>query len=135
MDERSDHRQQSRKLLTHQEYLNLTSVNGHSPTNGDRNKSHDQKLHAAVASLPPRRLTSFEQLRTSSDDCQEPAQLGAVSGAAEDLSSPSVQMEIVRMRDELKQFHDLKLHHKHLEARLTARIREDGGEAVTEVHY
>ena len=50
-----------------------------------------------------------------------------------DLTSRSVQMEIVQMRDELKRFHDLKLHHKQLEAQLTARLRQGGSEAVAQV--
>ena len=49
-------------------------------------------------------------------------------GRTVDLSSRSVQMEIVQMRDELKRFHDLKLHHKQLEAQLSARIRQGGSE-------
>ena len=48
------------------------------------------------------------------------------------LNSRSVQMEIVQMRDELKRFHDLKLHHRELEAQLAARISQ-GGSKTTEV--
>ena len=55
------------------------------------------------------------------------------SGTVPDLTSHSVQMEIVQMRDELKKFHDLKLHHKQLEAQLTARMRQQGNETVAEV--
>ena len=49
-----------------------------------------------------------------------------------DLTSHSVQMEIIQMRDELKRFHDLKLHHRELEAQLTARMSQ-GGSETTEV--
>ena len=49
------------------------------------------------------------------------------------LTSPSVQTEIVQMRDELKRFHDLKLHHNQLEAQLTARMRQGGNEQVAQV--
>ena len=48
------------------------------------------------------------------------------------LNSRSVQMEIIQMRDELKGFHDLKLHHRELEAQLVARISQ-GGSETTEV--
>lgn len=51
-----------------------------------------------------------------------------------DLTSCSVQMEIIQMRDELKRFHELKLHHKQLEAQLTARMRQGGSETVAEVY-
>ena len=51
-----------------------------------------------------------------------------------DLTSRSVQMEIIQMRDELKRFHELKLRHKQLEAQLTARMRQGGSETVAEVY-
>ena len=47
-----------------------------------------------------------------------------------DLTNHSVQMEIIQMRDELKRFHDLKLHHKQLEAQLTARMRQGASETA-----
>jgi hypothetical protein len=53
-------------------------------------------------------------------------------GRTVDLTSHSVQMEIVQMRDELKRFHDLKLHHRQLAAQLTARMSQ-GGSETTEV--
>ena len=49
-----------------------------------------------------------------------------------DLTSHSIQMEIIQMRDELKRFHDLKLHHRELEAQLVARMSQ-GGSETTEV--
>ena len=48
------------------------------------------------------------------------------------LNSCSVQMEIIQMRDEFKRFHDLKLHHRELEAQLAARMSQ-GGSETTEV--
>ena len=70
-------------------------------------------LHAASAILPSGQGLSQE-------------------GRTVDLTSRSVQMEIIQMRDELKQFHDLKLHHRELEAQLAARMSQ-GGSETTEV--
>ena len=55
------------------------------------------------------------------------------SSSTADLSSHSVLMEIVQMRDELKRFHDLKLHHKQLEAQLVAKIKQDDSETIAKV--
>ena len=47
-----------------------------------------------------------------------------------DLTSHSIQMEIIQMRDELKRFHDLKLHRRELEAQLAARMSQGGSETM-----
>jgi hypothetical protein len=56
-------------------------------------------------------------------------------GRTVDLTSHSVQIEIVQMRNELKRFHDLKLHHRQLEAQLTAARMSQEGSETTEVSY
>ena len=64
----------------------------------------------------------------SSDGTVEGLRTGTV-----DLTSPKLKMEIVRMRDELKWFHDLKLRHKQLEAQLVAVQGQGDSERATEV--
>lgn len=106
----------------------------------------DPKIHKSLTPLPPSTAFEGEQADTQQDrDCHDtglygrtttrssvpPAEQG--SGTV-DLSNPSIQMEIVQMRDELKRFHELKMHRKRLEARLTAGLRQGSSEAVTEVH-
>ena len=82
--------------------------------------------------LPP----SSSAIKRPQADTQEC--VGSHGGQAQapravDLASHSVQMEVIQMRDELRRFHDLKLHHKQLEAQLTARMRQGDNETVAEV--
>lgn len=77
-----------------------------------------------------RREASRVQYKSSAMPCTVSKE--GVTGEV-DLSNPSVQMEIVQMRDELKRFHDLKVHRKQLEAELAARLEHKDGETVTEV--
>lgn len=123
---------------------NLSLVDVHSLTKRDivANSPPSSKHHSPLAHLPPQpslTLTStFEGPRSVCHDQTKPSPVpegqGLVSGVAVDLSSPNTQMEIVQMRDELKRFHDLKLHHKKLERQLIMRMGQDDTEAVAEVH-
>lgn len=131
-------------LPTHKCDQSLSLVNVHSLAKSDSvtNSPLSSKPHTPLAPLPPRpslKLTStFEGPQSVCRDQTQPSPVpegqGPVSGVAVDLSSPNTQMEIVQMRDELKRFHDLKLHHKELEAKLIMRKGQDGTEAVAEVH-
>lgn len=50
-----------------------------------------------------------------------------------DLITPKFKTEIIQMRDELKRFHDMKLHHKQLETQLAAAKSQSGEERMAEV--
>ena len=50
-----------------------------------------------------------------------------------DLITPQFKTEIIQMRDELKRFHDMKLHHKQLETQLATAKSQGDEERMAEV--
>ena len=135
--EHSQNTIESSVSVTMQPMLNLSSVIDRQDQDQIRDRGqHGTNFHQSIP-FPP--MPSFDRHK---DTLECSSTLPHMSCSAEpkpsqeaDLSNPSVQMEIVQMRDELKRFHDLKVHHKQLEAQLTARAGQGDSGPISEVYY
>ena len=118
----------------HQTVESLTSVAWRQDTaRVDDHKS--QKLSQPHDHPPPPLVERLQAGTNEYAECHDaswtlPGGQGQEQRKTADLTNHSVQMEIIQMRDELKRFHDLKLHHKQLEAQLTARMRQGASETA-----